>query len=155
MKLTKFMVIVGMLAWTTLAESSGSVPDSVSEAMPFIRRANTEWSSAMRSGNADRIAAPYAMDAVFVTVDGTSIRGRTAIKDFYRARLAGKAPVVSASIEHRGAAAGDGDLVYEWGAGSVTTRSAGGALDTLSGPYLTVWKRQRNGRWEIVRNVVL
>jgi hypothetical protein len=50
--------------------------------------------------------------------------------------------------------AGDRDMVYEWGVGTVTTRSASGALDARGGPYLTVWKRQENGRCEIIRNVV-
>jgi uncharacterized protein (TIGR02246 family) len=117
--------------------------------------AQSEWSSATKSGDADAIAAPYAINAVFVTVDGKSIRGRTAIRDLYRTLLRGKAAVVSATIERRGAAAGDQDLVYEWGVGSVTARSAIGTLDMRSGLYLTVWKRQGNAAWEIVRNVVL
>ena len=155
MNVAKFGVILGMLASTTVAGSQGSTPDSVADAMPSIQGANSEWSRAMKSGDADAIAEPYAIDAVFVTVDGESIRGRTAIRDLYRSRLSGKAPVVAATIERRGAAAGDHDLVYEWGTGSVTTRSASGTLDTRGGPYLTAWKRQKNGRWEIIRNVVL
>lgn len=141
MNVTKFTVVLGVLASTTLARSTGRTPDSVSDAMPFIQRANNEWSSAMKSGDADGIAEPYAIDAVFLAVDGNGIRGRTAIRDLYRTRLSGKAPVVSATIEHRGAATGDHDLVYEWGVGTVTTRSVSGTLDTRSGPYLTVWKR--------------
>ena len=96
-----------------------------------------------------------AIDAVFVTADGGGIRGRMAIRDFYRARLNGKAPVVAASIERGGAVAGDRGLVYEWGRGSATTRSASGTLETRGGAYLTVWKHQESGRWEIIRNVVL
>jgi uncharacterized protein (TIGR02246 family) len=155
MNLAKSTVVLGLLASTALAGSSRSIPDSVADAMPFILRANNEWSRAMKSGDADAIAEPYTIDAVFVTAGGDGIRGRTAIRDLYRTRLSGKAPVVSATIERRGAAAGDRDLVYEWGVGTVTTRSAGGMLDTRGGPYLTVWKRQENGRWEIIRNVVL
>ena len=154
MNVAKFSVMLGMLASTALAGAPGNSPDPVAEAMPFIQRANSDWSKAMKSGDADAIAEPFAIDAVFVTVNGDGIRGRTAIRDLYRTRLSGKTPVVSASIEHRGAAA-DHDLVYEWGVGTVTTRSASGTLDTRGGPYLTVWKRQENGRWEIIRNVVL
>jgi len=155
MNVAKFCVILGMLVSTALARSPGSTPDSVSDAMPFIQRANSEWSSAIKTGDADAIAAPYAINAVFVLVDGDGIRGRTAIRDLYRTRLSGKAPVVSATIERRGVAAGDRDLVYEWGVGTVTTRSASETLDTRSSAYLTVWKRQESGRWEIIRNLVL
>jgi uncharacterized protein (TIGR02246 family) len=151
----KCSVIVGIFAATTLARSTGTTPDSVSDATPFIERANSEWSLAMKSGDADAIAEPYAIDAVFVTVDGDAVRGRTAIRDFYRSRLSGKLPVVSATIERQGVAAGDKNLVYEWGVGTVTRRSAGGTLERRGGSYLTVWQRHESGQWEIIRNVVL
>jgi uncharacterized protein (TIGR02246 family) len=145
---------LGLIAAAVSAQASEHT-NWVADAMPAIRRANSEWSEAMKSGDVDVIAKPYAIDAVFVTADGNSIRGRTAIKDFYRSRLNGKAPVVSATILRRGAAVGDDGLVYEWGVGTVVVRSSGGALETRGGPYLTVWKREGNGQWEIIRNVVL
>jgi uncharacterized protein (TIGR02246 family) len=111
--------------------------------------------SAMRTGDADTIAAPYALNAVFVTVDGQNIRGRDAIRDFYRSRLSGKQVTVAATIEHRGMAVGDRGLVFEWGVGSVTTRNVDGSVVTSGGPYLTVWKREEDGRWDILRNVIL
>src|ERR1700683_4617734 len=118
MTVAKFSVLV-LLASTALAGSRASIPDSVVEAMPFIQRANSEWSRAMKSGDADAIAEPYAIDAVFVTVGGDGIRGRTAIRDFYRTRLSGKAPVVLATIQRRGAVTGNRGLVFEWGVGTV------------------------------------
>jgi uncharacterized protein (TIGR02246 family) len=153
--LARIFVIVMMLAATMAARPSGEGSDSVADAMPSIQRANTDWAEAMKRGDADVIAEPYAIDGVFIAADGTSIRGRSAIRDLYRARLAGKAPIVSASIERRGVAAGDRDLVYEWGSGTVTSRSAAGALEARGGAYLTVWKRRDSGRWEIIRNIVL
>ncbi|HEY2530010.1 MAG TPA: DUF4440 domain-containing protein [Xanthobacteraceae bacterium] len=153
---TPFSVAVGLLiAAAVIAQAPDKTDDEVAAAMPTILRANSEWSSAMKSGDAGVIAEPYAINGVFVTADGNSIRGRAAIRDLYRTRLSGKARVVAASIEHRGAAVGDRGLVYEWGVGTVTSRSASGTLDTRGGPYLTVWKRGENGRWEITRNVVL
>jgi uncharacterized protein (TIGR02246 family) len=155
MNVAKFSILLGILVSTALARSPESTSDSVSDAMPFIQRANSEWTSAMKSGDANAIASAYAIDAVFVTVDGDGIRGRTAIEQLYRTGLSSKAPVVSATIERRGTAAGGHDWVYEWGVGTVTRRAASGTLDTRKGAYLTVWKRQGNGGWEIIRNVVL
>jgi uncharacterized protein (TIGR02246 family) len=155
MSVAKFGAVLMLLASAAVAGSAASTPDPVADAMPFIERANSEWSRAMKSGDADAIAEPYAIDSVFVMLDGDSIRGRTAIRDLYRTRLNGKAPIVAATIERRGAVAGDRGLVYEWGVGTVSTRSASGTLDTRGGPYLTVWKRQESGQWEIIRNVVL
>lgn len=154
-ELAKFSATLLLLVAAAVVAQEPKHTNWVADAMPTIQRANSEWSEAMKTGDADAIAKPYAIDAVFVTADGNSIRGRTAIRDFYESGLNGKAAVVSAIIERRGTAVGDHGLVYEWGVGTVITRSAGGTLLTRGGPYLTVWKREVNGQWKIIRNVVL
>ena len=54
------------VAWAIVALSSATAQDlklntadAVAEAMPTIRLANSEWMTAMRSGDADAIAKPY------------------------------------------------------------------------------------------------
>ncbi len=150
----KATLALALLTFTLSPREAAASAAGVSGAMPAILRANGEWAAAMKSGDADAIAKPYAADAVFVTAAGESIRGRDAIRAFYRARL-DKATVVFASIHHQGTAAGAQGLVYEWGTGTVGTRSASGAVVTAGGPYLTVWKRDEAGVWKIFRNVVL
>lgn len=153
MSRARLTMALTLLAFMAAPRGTEASADEVSDAMPAILRANSEWATAMQSGNADVIVKPYADDAVFITAGGESIRGREAIKTFYRDRLA-KARIVSASIHHQGAVTADRGLVYEWGTGTVGTRSADGAVTTGGGPYLTVWKRVA-GVWKIVRNVVL
>lgn len=151
---SKIMVLLGLLAFTLAPHGKETARDWVSEAMPTIERANSDWVTAMRNGDLDMIVKPYGEDAVFVTAGGESIRGREAIKSFYRERLK-KAAIVSASIHHQGAATAEDGLVYEWGMGTVGSRSANGTVTTGGGPYLTVWKRDQDGAWKILRNVVL
>ena len=129
--------------------------DVVADAMPTIRLANSEWVTAMRGGDADAIAKPYALDALFVTPNGDCIRGRIPIRDFYRSRLNGKSSIVSATLEQQGVVAADHGLVFEWGVGVVTARSTEGTVTTRRSTYLSVWRREEDGRWEILRNVVL
>jgi ketosteroid isomerase-like protein len=154
MSVFRVSLALGLLAFAAAPRGMETSGEGVSDAMPTILRANSDWAAAMRSGNVDAIVSPYANDAVFLTAGGESIRGREAIKTFYRNRLA-KARVVSASIHHQGAAAADHGLVYEWGTGVVGTRSPDGAATQGGGPYLTVWKRDEAGVWKILRNVVL
>ena len=52
-----------------------------------VEKANSDWVAAMKTGDAAAIAAPYADDAVFVGMDGASIRGRVEIEKMYRARF--------------------------------------------------------------------
>ena len=154
MSLYKVSLAFALFVCMAAPGGQGTSGDGVSDAMPTIRRANGEWAAAMRSGNVDIIVNPYADDAAFITSSGESVRGREAIKTFYRNRLA-KAAIVSASIHHQGAAAADHGLVYEWGTGSVGTRLPGEDIKESRGPYLTVWKRDETGVWKIIRNMVL
>lgn len=154
MSVYKVSLVVALFTLMAAPRGIAAPGDGVSAAMPTILRANSDWAAAMRSGNVDTIVSPYADDAAFITAGGESIRGREAIKTFYRERLA-KALVVSAAIHHQGAAAAGHGLVYEWGTGSVGTRSPNGVVKQSGGPYLTVWKRDETGVWKIIRNVVL
>lgn len=153
MSMARLTIALSLLVFMAAPRATDASGDEVSDAMPAILRANSEWATAMQNGNVDVIVKPYANDAVFITAGGECIRGREAIKTFYGERLA-KARIVSASIHHQGAVTADHGLVYEWGTGTVGTRAAGGAVTTGGGPYLTVWKRDA-GVWKIIRNVVL
>ena len=118
-----------------------------------IEKANREWGVAMKSGDAKTIAAPYLDDGIFVGLDGTCTRGRPAIEKMYMDRFDRGGKALSTRIERHGVVV-DGALAYEWGHGEITT-AAEGKPRTRGGPYLTVWARQPDGDWKILRNVVL
>jgi uncharacterized protein (TIGR02246 family) len=132
MYMAKLSVAWAMLALTPAnpQDFKQGASDAVADAMPTIRLANSEWMTAMRVGDADALARPYALDGVFVTVDGECIRGRLSIRDFYRSKLSIKSSIVSATLEHQGAVTGDHGLVFEWGVGGVTARSTEGNVVT-------------------------
>jgi len=48
----------------------------------------------------------------------------------------------------------DGDLAYESGYGEIGLLKDG-KLSTNGGRFLTVWQRQADGDWKILRNIVL
>lgn len=141
----------------TLAAGAAHAEDLVASARPTIAKADAEWIGAMQAGDAERLAAPYADDGVFVTPDGTAISGRAAIAAFYRKRLsASKARIVGGGVAYDSIVAGGTQaqpLIYEWGHGGATTVGSDGKPVTREGAYLTVWKRQADGAWRIVRNM--
>jgi len=118
-----------------------------------IAAANSEWGPAMQAGEIEPIVRAYMDDGVFVAVDGSSIRGKAAIGDFYRDRFRKNGLAAGTRIEPRRVIL-DGDLAYETGYGEVTNTRNGKPV-TGGGPYLTVWKKQADGEWKIVRNVIL
>jgi uncharacterized protein (TIGR02246 family) len=118
-----------------------------------VRKANSDWETAVKIGDAAAIAAPYADDAVFVLVNGTCIHGRAEIEKMYRAGFEARGVVASARI-HSKELIVDGDLAYESGYGEVG-RMKEGKLSSSGGRYLTVWQRRADGEWKIIRNIVL
>jgi uncharacterized protein (TIGR02246 family) len=118
-----------------------------------VRKANAEWAAAMKTGDAAVIAAPYADHAVFVGIDGSCIQGRDAIEKMYRERFAQAGVASSTRIDSKHLIV-DGDLAYESGYGEMGVTKAG-KLTVKGGRYLTIWQRQADGKWKIIRNVVL
>jgi uncharacterized protein (TIGR02246 family) len=118
-----------------------------------IEKANSEFIVAMKTGDAATIAAPYTENASFITIDGACIQGRTEIEKMYRDRFARIGQVSSTKINSKKLVV-DGDLAYESGYGEIGVLKDG-KLSINGGRFLTVWQRQADGDWKILRNVVL
>jgi len=136
-----------------LTVTAGAPPAISPQAGAAISAANAQWLPAMKRGDVATIVAPYADDAVFVTAAGEAVRGRTAIAELYRARLASSA-VTGGDIVSEGRVAATPELVYEWGHASLLLRHQDGTRAQGGGSYLTVWRRDQSGHWLIIRNVV-
>jgi len=118
-----------------------------------VEKANSEFIVAMKTGDAATIAAPYAENASFVTIDGACVQGRAEIEKLYRDRFARAGLAQSAKINSKKLVV-DNDLAYESGDGEIGLLKDG-KLSIYNGRFLTVWQRQTNGDWKILRNVVL
>ncbi len=113
-----------------------------------IDAGNQAWVAGMKNGRPAPIAATYAENAVDCTAAGECLKGRAAIEDYLRVRIAKSGRVASATATSLGSVQ-QGDFVYEWGRSEVSF--AGGKRITHR--YLTVWQRQPGGVWKIFRNM--
>lgn len=154
MRMRSLPSLLGAAALAIFATPGLAAPNDLAAARPAIDQANADWLPAMQQRDAVRLAAPYAEDGIFVLPDGREIVGRAAIAEFYRARMAATTQVLGGGIHHDGMTRADDGLIYEWGHGGATTVDASGREATTDGPFLTVWRRQPNGHWAIVRNLV-
>jgi uncharacterized protein (TIGR02246 family) len=118
-----------------------------------VEKANSDFLVAMKTGDAAAIAAPYAEDASFIMIDGSCIRGRTEIEKMYRDRFERFGLARSTKINSKKLVV-DNDLAYESGDGEIGILKDG-KVSIHGGRFLTVWQRQTNGEWKILRNVVL
>lgn len=135
------------------AASAVTLAEDLASAVPVMDQVDAEWLGDMQAGDAERLAAPYAPDAVFVTPTGRVVIGREAIANLYRTGFANGSKVVRGGIHRDGAQPGGLGLVYEWGHGGATRRESDGHEATREGPYLTVWRREPTGTWKIIRNM--
>ncbi|HWC19819.1 MAG TPA: SgcJ/EcaC family oxidoreductase [Terriglobales bacterium] len=113
-----------------------------------IDAGNQAWVDGTKNGNAAAIADTYAEDAVDCSPDGTCIRGRAAIEDYFKQRLATAARARSAAVRSIGAVQ-QGGFVYEWGHAEAILPDG----KKIGGRYLTAWRRQADGTWKIFRNM--
>ena len=118
-----------------------------------VEKANSDFVVAMKTGDAAIIAAPYAENASFITIDGACVQGRTEIEKLYRDRFARGGLASSTKINSKKLVV-DNDLAYESGYGEIGVLKDD-KLSIKGGRFLTVWQRQTNGDWKILRNVVL
>jgi uncharacterized protein (TIGR02246 family) len=136
-----------------------SAPIAVAQGQPAtalttIDHADSDWLGAMQSRNVERIVEPYDREGMFVTVTGVVIRGRDSIAALYRRRLGAIARIQDGAIVREGVQAVNDTLIYEWGHGGMTFTDTSGAMHKTNGPYLTVWRKEPNGTWRIIRNLV-
>jgi len=118
-----------------------------------IERANSEWAAAMKTGDAAACAAAYTENSVFIGIDGSCTNGRSEIEKLYRARFASRGVAATTKIDSKKLVV-DGDLAYESGYAEIGWPK-GGKVSVAGGRFLTVWQRQADGEWKILRNVVL
>lgn len=123
---------------------------ALASAAPFIDKANSEWESAILTGNAAVLSAPYESKGIFIAPDGTAIHGKAGVKTMYSRRPAG-VKVLRASIHSDGRIAADPDDVYEWGSAQMTVQRQG-KQRMVVGRYLTVWHRSGK-QWLISHNI--
>jgi uncharacterized protein (TIGR02246 family) len=157
------VVLVASLGYGRCAAGQGSSSPALdtaailASARPEIDEANKAWVPGLRQRNADMIAAAYADSGLFIAPDGTVTRGRTAVTQMYTARFPRLREIRDGAVIQDGVAVVSAESVYEWGHAWLLMAAAtpGGPPVRSGGAYLTVWQRQSDGHWRIVRNLAM
>jgi uncharacterized protein (TIGR02246 family) len=127
----------------------------LASARPDIAAANADWLPGLKNRDAQQIARAYSDSGLFIAVDGVATRGRAAVAELYKGRFPRLREIRGGSVVQDGLAAINPTLVYEWGHAwfEMVGEKAGDPLVRSGGRYLTVWQRERDGHWRIVRNL--
>lgn len=145
-----FLSVTALAVMMMMGGSAFAQQRASDAALRDIHEGNQAWVNGMKSGDAAKIAATYAADALDCGATGECLKGRAAIESATKARTAKMGRAASASVMSLGSVQ-CGNFVYEWG--SATAGFANGKK--IEGSYLTVWQKQKDGSWKIFRNMAL
>jgi len=153
---SKLVVVAAFVAITAVSSAAEPVAtaDLLAQARPTIEAANADWVPAMKRKDAKAIASFYAEDGVLIAPDGKSLQGRDAVEASYAKGMGAGFKFVSGGIVQDGVVLVPGPLIYEWGHANVEVERGGRSIHS-TGNYVTVWKRNADGKWEISRNLAL
>ncbi len=156
MRKTAYVFVLFLTAWVAFgwakapAAAAQAAPE-VAAATKAITAANVAFLAAMKKGDATGASASYAADAIIMMPGEPAWKGHAAIVKGLQGFLGSVTMKQGAS--HTEDVMVRGDLAVETGWFEWTLQPKGGAPVTDKGKYLTVWKRQADGGWKILRDI--
>jgi uncharacterized protein (TIGR02246 family) len=131
---------------------SGCKPheSGTSSARVEVEKGNAKFSEAFEQGNAEAIAMLYTQDAIVFPPGSEMVKGREAIGRFWKTtRESGVKSAKLTTVD----VGESGDLAYEVGTVLLTIQPEGKESTTASVKYVVVWKRQKDGSWQLHRDI--
>lgn len=151
------LMVPGFIAFTVVLFACDRVASKHDEADPAadaeaVRKVESETMAAFDAKDADKLASYYADDAVLAVPGRDQAEGRAAYLAAMKEDFADPAFNVDFSSDKVEAS---GDLAYSRGRYTVTfTNPQTKQPETGTGTYVTLFKRQADGGWKIVADVI-
>ena len=110
-----------------------------------IRKTGDDWAKHWNAKDLDKLVAAYAPDAVYLPPHHVAVHGRDAIREYLKGPLAHGVTDLRFEVTY---IRRDGELAYDVGRYTMSVPHDGKRRRD-EGKYLTVWRRQPDGRWHI------
>jgi ketosteroid isomerase-like protein len=126
--------------------------DSVAEAGKLLQR-DAEWAEAASAGkDVDKIVSYWADDAVVIPQGQPMVEGKDAIRGFVTGSLAIPGFRIH-WVSDKVSFSPDGRMAYMRSTNEMTVPGPTGALMTVPGRGITVWRRDPDGQWRCVVDI--
>jgi ketosteroid isomerase-like protein len=145
------LVIIG-LALACQQAAPPSAPDTRAADESAVREADEAYSKAFEAKDVEAYVGFLADDALEMPPNAPLVTGKEAIRKSASEIMATPGPVVGWHPTKVEASRG-GDLAYSMGTYQRTMNDAKGKPVTDRGKYLTVWKKQVDGKWKVVADI--
>ena len=148
--LLRFFVLMGCAGLLVMA--TGCAPQDTSAAdAEAVKAKNDAWSKDVASKDASKFAMYYADDATLMLPNEPVLHGIGNIKAVLVPMLQDSNFALSFQVEKVEAA---GNLAYTQGPYSMTVTAKDGKPFNDKGKYLTVWKKQADGSWKAIEDIL-
>jgi ketosteroid isomerase-like protein len=138
-------IAAGLVALAGIAQAA---PPKAGDDEAAMRAQTTSWAIAYNGGDAARVAAQYADDAILLPPGAPAVSGRADIQAYFTKDIAGsKAAGAIFNINPNTDVGVSGNLGWESGTYTVTVKGA--VVET--GKFLSV-SRKKDGKWQYVRD---
>lgn len=114
-----------------------------------VERVRSQWQEAAERDDAAAVTALYTEDAIVVSPEDGTARGREAIEELWTRNFP---MVTSLSIDPEETDA-SGDLAYDFGTFTQTVDPPDAEPVEMTGQYLVVLKRDSDGAWRLVKHI--
>ena len=150
MRCGRLILALGMMV--SMSSCSTLSFDPASESQKLLQR-DADWANFASAGkDVDRIVSYWSDDAIVIPQGQPVVEGKAAIRAFVASSL--KIPGFSIHwVSERVTFSPDGKLAYMHGRNTMTVPGANGALVTLAGRGVTIWRLEPDGQWRCVVDI--
>ena len=143
---------IGLVALA--AACTKTVPDTRHADIKAVKDVEAAWVKDIATKDVDKFASYYSDDALFLMPNAPTVNGRENIKAALRPMLADPNFALTFQSTRAEASKGD-DFVYTLGTYSMTVSHPKDKTPvTDKGKYLTVFKKQPDGSWKAVADMI-
>jgi uncharacterized protein (TIGR02246 family) len=139
----------------TTACTNSPAPDTRQADVRAVRDVESAWVKDIGAKDVDKFVAYYADDATLLMPNAPALNGKEAIRAALQPMIAD--PKFSLTFQDtRAEASRGGDLVYTTGTYTMTSSAPKNpkSIRTDKGKYLTVFRKQPDGSWKAVADMI-
>lgn len=139
------LLVLGMVSVIAAAKSGSSAADA-------IKAADQQWAAAAAAKDLDKSVSFCGLDAAILVPNAPAAEGPDAIRKWFQDvfNIPGFKLLWQAT---ESAAAKSGDLGYSRGTYELSYTDPSGKSVSDHGKYITVWKKQADGSWKVLRDI--
>jgi uncharacterized protein (TIGR02246 family) len=149
--LVSSLVLIG-LALACQQPPPSSPPDTRAADERAVREADAAWSKAWAAKDVEGYLSFIADDAIELPSNAPMLTGKESMRKGLSEEMAKPGFALSWQASKVEASRG-GDLAYSIGTYQGTMNDAKGKLVTERGKYVTLWKKQSDGKWKVVVDI--